>query len=326
MKYIIFIFSSLISLFLFFGCAKTQEQKSLKKIDNNLTIRLEGVVLPSKKETIINSSSGYIKNIFVKNGDKVKKGDKIYELDKDLINLSIKQLKVEIANLKKLQDRLKSNQEGSVPAVNISARELQKIAYLRSKGYATQFEENIYKKNYINAIYSKNNNNNSNFEKLNTILASITNKEMQIKKLEYNLKFSSGIAPIDGFIMNLNISKNQLLSPNQAICNIFNIDKVIVKAGLASGLLAFVHKGQKVKVQFVTAPPYSINSTITQVNPIVDKKFQTMTIDIKLKNHNYILQEGTKALITIYLPQKSQQQVREIFDTKHKLIEIPSNI
>jgi len=325
MKYIIFI-SSFVSFLLFFGCAKTQEEKALKKVENNLTIRLEGIVLPSQKEKVIASSSGYIKNIFVKNGDKVKKGDKIYELDKNLINLSIKQLKIEIANLKKLQHRLRNNRNSSVPAVNLSAKELQKIAYLKSKGYVTQFEENSYKKNYINAIYSKNNNNNSNFEKLNTISTSITNKEMQIKKLEYDLKFSKGIAPIDGFIMNLNISKNQLLSPNQTICTIFNIDKVILKAGLASGLLPFVHKGQKVKVQFVTAPPYSVNSTITQINPIIDKKFQTMTIDIKLKNHNYILQEGTKALITIYLPQKSQQQVRKIFDTKHKLLEIPSNI
>ena len=317
--------SLLVIFIIFFGCAKTREEKSLKMIDDNLTIRLEGIVSAGKNEKVLANVGGYVKKIYVQNGDKVKKGDKIYELNKELLYMDIKKLKQDIKKSERLKNDLKY-QYSSISAINLSAIELKKVAFLHSKGYVSDFEEDSYKRAYITNLSQLKNNKVSFNEKIEALNSDIADKKYRLEKLNYALKHNNAVAPINGFITNLNISKNQLISANQVVCNIIDIDEVVIKAGLAPGLLPFVHKGQKVRINFVTSPSYSMISEITNINPIIDSKFQTMTIKIKAKNKNYILQNGTRALISIYLPKNSQKQVKEMFETEDRLIQIPSAI
>ncbi len=314
------------------GCAKTQEQKELKTTENNISIRIEGMVYPIQRQDIISSVSGYVKNIYVKNGDKVKKGDIIYSLDKELINLNIENKNIEISSLKQIRKHVASRRsgiDGNIPAINLAAMELKKMAYLRSKGYVNDFEENTYKNNYINALYSKKNNNNvDNYEKLKNLSRQIKSAKIDLQKLKYKLQHADAYASIDGFIANLNINKREVVGENKKICTIVDLDKVMVKAGFSTGLLPFLHVGQKVNITFVTTPPYSTKAKISQVNPIVNGNFGRMTIETIVPNNNYILQSGTRALITIPLSKKGQKEVRKYFihDKRKTILEIKSKI
>ncbi len=328
---LLFSLLSAIALTLFTGCAKTQEQKELKSTENNVSIRIEGAVYPVKKQDIISAVAGYVKDIFVKNGDRVKKGDIIYSLDKELIDLDIQNKKMEIASLEQVRDHIvnkKSTVEGNVPAINLAAMELRKIALLRSKGYLNRFEENTYKKNYINAMYSNKNNNTDNYEKLKNLNQRIMNSKTALKKLEYKLKHADAYAQISGFVAELSLSKRESLGANRKICTIVNLDKVIVKAGFSTGLLPFIYKGEKIDVSFVTTPPFRTNTTIKQVNPIVNAAFGRMTIEAIVPNHNYILQEGTRALVTVPLSKSGQKEVRKYFlnNKRDTTLEIKSKI
>ena len=55
-------------------------------------VKASGVVTDQYKENIMNYSAGEIKTIYVKEGDKVSKGDKIIEIDSFQTNLQIKQI------------------------------------------------------------------------------------------------------------------------------------------------------------------------------------------------------------------------------------------
>jgi len=329
-KTCVFLLLSLVTLVLFTSCAKTQEQKELKSTENNISIRLEGAVYPIQKQDIISAVSGYVKNIFVKNGDRVKKGDIIYSLDKELINLDMQNKKVEIDSLQQVRDHImgKNIIEGSVPAINLAAMELRKIAFLRSKGYVNRFEENTYKKNYINAMYSNKNNNTDNFEKIKNLNKQIMSAKIDLKKLEYKLQHADAYAQINGFIASLKLNKRESISTDRKVCSIVNIDKVIIKAGFSTGLLPFIYKGEKTNISFVTTPPFKTSAIINQVNPIVNPAFDRMTIEAIIPNHNYILQEGTRALVTIPLSQNGQKRVRKYFlnNKRDTTLEIKSRI
>ncbi len=307
------------------GCAKTQEEKSLKEVDSNLTIRLEGKIYPMDNQKVLAGSNGFIKKIYVQNGDVVKKGDLLYELDENLIQMKINKLENEIKHLNKTKELLMDEDKNSM-ALNLSAIELKKMAYLKSQNMVSSFQENSYKKAYITNLNKEKSDKSSFSSKIDLLNNSIQDKQYQLKTLKYSLKYSNGYASISGFITNLNITKNQQIVKNQLICNILNIEEVIIRAGLAPGLLPFVHKNQKVNIAFVTSPPYETTATITRVNPIIDKDFGMMTIDIKLKNHNYILQEGVRGLVTIKLPKKAQKKVKEMFEIKGKVMTIGSDI
>jgi len=307
------------------GCSKTREEKDLKVIDDNITIRLESIVTPYKTTKILATQSGYIQKIYVKNGDKVKEGDVLYTLDKKLILMDIKSLKEKIKSKQKLLNDME-NTYNAVSGINLSAEELKKVAALRAKGYLGEFEENIYKRTYITNLEKARGDQITSEDKIRVLRDSIKDDKLKLKKLEYNLHQQDGIATTSGFIANLKISKREPVNPKDVIADIVNIDKVIVNGGLAPGLLPFVHVGDKVKISFVTTPPYSINAKITSINPVIDKKFKTMTVGILVDNKNYILQNGTRALVTVYLPKKSQAKVKKIFTSKNKIIQIPSGI
>ena len=330
MKYFIKVVGVAIIAVLFFGCAKTQEQKELKTIDNNISIRLEGSVYPADKQDVVSSVAGYLKEVYVKNGDKVKKGDKIYSLDKDLIKLDIKNKENQIASLQKIKEYYQNRTdtaEGSIPAINAAAAELKRVAYLKSKGYVNLFEENKYKKNYINALYS-NQNNVGKYEKIKNLQREIDSAKIALEKMKYNLKHADAYAPISGYVSNLTVSKGESIISNRKICSIVNLDKVVVKAGFSTGLLPYIEDGKKVHIFFVTTPPYDTYGEIKKINPIVDPKFDRMTFEVLLPNKNYLLQEGTRALVTIALSKKGQEEVRKYFlqNKRDTVLEIKSKI
>lgn len=297
------------------GCAKSQEQKEIRNIDNNISVRLEGTVLPVHKQNVLASVAGYVSGIYVKNGDRVKKGDIIYSLDKELINLDINKTRAEINSLKQIKSHTLSQRRTytNIPAINLAAKELKESTYLKSKGYISSFEANNYKKNYINAISANSGNRSDNYEKVKTLDTDIMNKKVILQGLEYKLRHSDAYAYIDGFVAGLQITKGEAVGRNRKVCSIVNLDKVIVKAGFATGLLPFIHKNQRVNISFVTTPPYKTVGYISQVNPIINPDYNRMTVEVVVPNSSYILQEKTRALVTVLLPKEGQAEVKKYF-------------
>jgi len=325
----LFVLSTLL-IFILNGCAKSQEEKELKVSDNNVSIRIEGAVYPLQRQDIISTISGKIKHLYIKYGDKVIKGEHIYSLDKELINLDIQNKQAEIASLQQIRNNLATNirTAHNTADVNLAAMELKKIALLKSEGYIQDFEQNNYKKNYINTLNAQQSQNANNYERLKTLDASLITKKIELKKLQYAIKHADGYATINGFVADIQAQEGQTIGNDKKVCTIINLNKVIVKAGFATGLLPFLHVNKAVTVSFVTTPPYMVKSTIKQISPIVNPTFDSMTLDIVVPNQNYILQPGTRALVTIELSKEGQASVKKYFlhNKKDKVIEIQSKI
>ncbi len=325
----LFTLSSLLTIIVS-GCAKSQEEKELKVSDNNVSIRIEGTVYPLQRQDVISSVSGKIKHLYIKYGDKVKKNEPIYSLDKELIHLDIQNKQREIASIKKIESYVMKNMNNlhNVADVNLAAMELKKIALLKAEGYIQDYEQNNYKRNYITTLNSQKSQNTTHYERLKTLESSLREKKLELKKLQYQLKHADGYANINGFIADIQVQEGQTIQSDKKVCTIVNLDKVILKAGFATGLLPFLHVNQMVDISFVTTPPYALQAPIKQITPIVDPKFQSMTLNIIIPNKHYILQEGTRALVTIKLPKEGQESVKKYFmhNKRERVVQIQSNI
>ncbi len=322
---------SFITLLFLSSCAKSNAEKQVEKKDDNVSIRIEGSTFASHKQVLISSVPGYVKDVFVKDGDRVEKGDHIYTLDKELINLDIETLQEDIAALERIRNHKTQRQtaEKNIPAINLAAIELRKVAYLKSKGYIHSFEENQFKKNYINVIYDNNNNaTQDNYAKHQNLNREIAQKRAKLKKLLYNVKHADGYAPITGYVTKLNVNIREHIQENQKICKIVDIDNVVVRAGFATGLLPYIKKGGNVEITFMTVPSYKVMTKISKVNPMVDNDFNNMTIEMNVPNHNYILQEGTRTLVHVSLSKKGQASIKQYFrqNDKDRIVQISSEI
>jgi multidrug resistance efflux pump len=311
------------------GCAKTQEEKELKENNNNITISLDAAVYPMQKQEVVSAIGGYIKKIYVKNGDRVKAGDILYSLDKHLVELDIRDTKKEIAYLEQIRNNAREGRNAYIPAINLAASELSKVSDLRAEGYTNSFDENNYKKNYMNAVTGYKNNEITTYEKVKNLDVNIMNKRTYLEKLQYQVSHSDGYATVSGFVASLSLTEGQSVNVDTKVCSVVDIDTVIVRGGFATGLLPFITKNQKVDINFVTTPPYHVVSVVNQVNPIVDSVFKTMTVEMVVPNHNYLLQEGTRALVTISLSKKGQAEVKKYFmnkNSKESTFQVESDI
>ena len=317
---------------MFSNCAKTPEQKQLIKAGKKtLKVKLEGVVRPFKKEKILAPETGTVKKIFFKNGDWVKKGDILYTIGNEEVDVQIETIKSEIADINREININRNNSyrviRSRVELIRVAKAQLERIASLYAEGYATKTELESAEEKYFRLLAEKENIK-ENYSSRNTNLyKQRRNKKVQLIKLLNKQKNNSARTNIAGYLTGFSLTPDQTVAKGNVVAQIVNLEKVIVRAGVASGLFQFIHKNDIVHIDFITTPPYSTNARITKIIPIVDPKIGRMVAEIELDNPNYILQDGTKALITLIPGRKAQEELYKHFYKKgSQIVEIRTSI
>ncbi len=305
---------------LFSGCAQSVEEKQLVKRDKNITIRIEAQVYPSVRQNILAPIDGVVEKIHAENGSFVHNGDLLYQFDTKSIQLDIAKLKHEIRLIKKRlammsRDRQETKQSDETMHYN-AKKYLQKIVRLHAEGYATESELSAARKQYYDTVNAKRAKMFSNEEGSDNQLIALEEKKALLQKALYQMAMSSVKSQYDGYLIGSTLKAGSNIGRSSMMASVINIDSIILKAGLAPGLYPFVKEGQKVKIDFIVTPPYSIEADVSRIIPVIDPTFGRMIVEIELKNSNYILQDGMKALVTIGLNEEHQKIVKEHFIDK----------
>ncbi len=297
------------------GCAKTPEEKEIKKSKEGITIRLEGEVYPSQKEDILATMDGRVKEVLIHSGDKVKKGDLLVRFETTITQYDIQRIQKELQYLKEFAHFIRHSKQHmmDLALVNMARLNLEQLSRLKAKGYGDLQELHNAKNAYASSLKSKYADEEIKKEKLYSLKERINDTAAELKKLRHLLYLSQVRSDISGFIADVKTQPGDYVTKGSKLGTVVNLDKVIVKAGIAPGLLPFIKKGKKVEVDFLTTPPYHVEAKISRVVMVVDPDFGRMTAEVEIPNKNYILQEGTKALVTVFLQKNEQKFIKEHF-------------
>ncbi|BCD67689.1 efflux RND transporter periplasmic adaptor subunit [Nitratiruptor sp. YY09-18] len=312
------IFYSILALLLLIslsGCAKSAEEKEIKESKKGVTLRLEGEVYPSVQEKIVATMDGKIKKLFVHPGDKVKKNQPLIAFDTVITQFDIEKTQKELEYLKEFRRFVKNSRASNVnlALVNINRLNLERLAKLRARGYTDAKEIDNAKAIYASSLHNRYAQQELRREKLHSLDERISLVVNQLHKLQHTLAMSKIYSDTSGFIDTLTVQPGDYVVKGSKLGTLINIDKVVVKAGVAPGLLPFVKKGKKVKIDFITTPPYHTEATISRVSMVIDPDFKRMTVEIEIPNKNYLLQPGTKALVTVHLTKEEQEFIKKNF-------------
>jgi RND family efflux transporter MFP subunit len=205
--------------------------KLLEYQDFNYELISNGKVAALNKAELKFQSQEIIRKIYVKNGDKVTKGQKLAELDKFKLEMaknqameSLEQAKLNLLDVLIGQGYLIKD-TSRVPA------DTMKVAKLRSN-----YEQS--RNNYITA--------------------------------EYNLDAATLYAPFDGVIANLTVKEyNQ--PGGEAFCTIIDNRNPEVVFNILESELPLIDLNYKVIVLPVSLPSYKVEGRISEINPVIDK-------------------------------------------------------
>lgn len=250
----IFYAGSLICLLAFLnGCApKTTESKENESVETRLvSAPNEVTVMPLKRKVFEHQlvsngkvtateyadltfeTAAVISRIYVKNGDRVSKGQKLAELDKFKLQNALEQAETSLAQAElELKDVL-IGQGYSPSQMDQVPDDIKKLASLKS-GYEQ----------------------------------SKANCEMARHELERAVL----TAPFSGIVANLFTKEHNTASMTEPFCRIINNGSMEVDFNVLESELPLLHVGDRVSVTPYTTSGIVYNGKVTSINPVVDEQ------------------------------------------------------
>ena len=282
MKTYLIIFSV---VFLLFSCSNTNKNEidGIEKSDTSIEthkVEVIPILLSTFKKQIITNgklsaiqkadiyfkAQGIIENIFVKNGDKILKGDTIAKLENKLQKLELasaydwlNDAEIELNSLL-IGYGGKMNDPGSIP-------------------------EDIYENLKIQSGYNRAVNN------------------INIAKL--NFANTCIIAPFNGVIANIKAKNKNLSKISEPFCTLINSNKFETECSVIETEIPLLKNGQEVKVIPLSDNTKEIKGKIIEINPQVDKNGLILLKAI-ISNHTKGLFDGMNVKVIVETPINNQ--------------------
>jgi HlyD family secretion protein len=238
------------------------------------SVTATGRIEPVDTVTVGTQVSGIIKYLYADFNSKVKKGQLIAELDKSLLQATLDQYN---GNLQNAQSQL-------VYAKNNFNR--QNLLYKTDA---------ISKADYDSALNT-----------LNAAQASVVSAQAQVRSATKNLSYADIYSPIDGVVLNRNISTGQTVAASFSTPTLFviakDITKMEVEANVDEADIGDVKAGERASFTVDAFINDQFGGTVEDIrlHPSVSSNVVTYTTIINAPNDDMKLKPGMTANIIIY--------------------------
>jgi len=200
--------------------------------------------------------SGQIKKLYVKLGDRVKKGDMIAEIDSSTQQNSVDNKR---AQLQIYEAKLAS----AKVALEISKTRFEREKALFAKNATSKQEFETAKNTHA-----------ANEASLKEITAQINQTKIELNTAQINLGYTKITAPSDGIVVSVQVEEGQTVNSNQTtptIVNIADLSKVKLKMQIAEGDVTKIKVGTPVEYTILSEPEMKFKTAVSSIDPGLTK-------------------------------------------------------
>ena len=239
------------------------------------SITATGTVEPVDTVSVGAQVSGVVKYVYVDFNSIVKQGQLLAKVDPTIIQAQTEQSKANLANTKSNLDYQQSNFDRQQKLYNLGA---------------------ISKADYQVAL-----------NQYNSAKAAIANAAAQVQLSERNLYYTGIYSPINGVVLNRNVSAGQTIASSFNAPTLFviakDLTKMQVRAAVDEADIGGVRSGQNVSFTVDAFPEDTFEGIVQQIllHPEVSANVVTYTTLINVDNKALKLKPGMTATINIYL-------------------------
>lgn len=218
-------------------------------------IELSATVISDNEKIITSRFMGFVKSVNVNEGDRVKKGRLLYEIDstdidskKEQASLNVQIQKNQFANVKLNYERYKR---------------------LYEKGLVSKFDLEQLELNY------------------NTLKDSILIAQSGLTEINNQYKYLQIKAPNDGIIIKKNIKSGEMAIPGSPALILSDLSALKIQAQITESDLSVIKLGLIVNIS-IDSINYSTKGKITSIIPSSNPMTHTFTIKIAFKRNDTI--------------------------------------
>lgn len=220
-----------------------------------MALELSGTIISDNEKYITSKFMGFIKNITVKEGEIVKKGDLLYEIDSSEIDNKKQQLNFSL--------QINNNQYDNVN------RNYQRYLRLYEKGLVSKYD--------VEQLELSSNN-----------LRNIINiNKSQIKEIENQYKYLKILAPNDGVIVKKYIKSGEMSIPGVTTFIISDLEDLVVKIDMNESHFKDIFTGQEVDI-YVDSLNQHIKGKVSSIIPNSNQISHTFLVKISIDKLKYL--------------------------------------
>ena len=264
------------------------ETFSAEAVDFEEFIFATGKLASSEESKLSFKTGGIIKKIYVKEGQQVRKGQLLAELDLSEIRAQTQQ-----ATLGKEQAAI--NIENAQLAVKLAERDYRNAKALYEDSVATLEQLENAEVQLDNAKIQ-----------LQAAEKGLAFNNRNVTMAEFNLKYSRITAPSRGVILRKHAEANELANPGKPIFDFGSKDKaMVIRVNLTDKDIIHVNLGDKADVNFDAYASTVFDGTIREIASIADPYTNTYEVEIEVDPQGKKLLSGFIGTVEIESPAKA---------------------
>lgn len=222
---------------------------------NAKTIELSATVISDNEKIITSRFMGYIKNVNVNEGDFVKKGTLLYEIDSTDIDSKKQQAQLGV--------QIYQNQYTNIQ-INYN-----RYKRLYEKGLVSKFEVEQLELQYKN------------------LKDMIDISKARVSEVMNQYKYLKVKAPNDSVVIKKSIKAGEMSIPGVPALLLSDISSLKIKTEIAENDLEYIYKNKKTTIE-IPSLKLKLDGTITAIIPSSNPMTHTFTIKISFKQNNKI--------------------------------------
>ena len=214
-------------------------------------INTDKASIEGNKVSLSSKMMGRVKNAYVAEGDRVKKGDLLLDLDDT--DLQAQKIQAEASvNL--------SEQNLSLAGVNLdkAQRDFDRIKKLNSAG-ATTSEQYEHAMDGLKAAQFQ----------YSISEAQLSISKAQINSINVQIGNTRIISPVDGVVSKKNIMPGEIVQPGMALIVVTDPDNLWITANFEETKIRYIQKRQKVDINVDAYPKYDFKGHVDMILPAI---------------------------------------------------------
>ena len=256
----------------------------VKRGDISIPVFATGTMFPDYESKIGPRISGTIEIVHVDEGDQVKKGQTLAQMDQKDLLIAVRQGRAAVWVA-----------EAQLKEAGLNERNLRK----EKERLANLFKKNVISQQRYDDIDTAHS---MAVTRIELIRAQILSAKENLAMAEQKLRDTNIVSPFSGVIVKRFINQGEFVStmPPTPLFLIMNIDNVEMEVGLPEIHLASMAIGNPVEITLDTYPAVTFKGTISTINPMVDPGSRAFKVKVEIPNKDHQLKSGMFARAKIY--------------------------
>ena len=274
----------------------------VEKGEVNSFLKVTGVVEANETVRVTSEIMGQAKEVKVKNGEEVKRGDILIALGDEQIKIQVAQAQATLDSVQASSDKIKSGARPQEIKQAESAllqakmnRDSVEENYLRMKKLFTEkaISEQQYEqaKNQYEIADVQYQSAQESYElviegaaeeDIKSVEAQVRQAKAALDMAKYQLKNTQITAPISGKVTSISVSSGEMISPSIPLLSIIDVSRIFVKVGISEKDISKIKEGQKVNLEIDAFPEEKFRGEVVSKSVAVDQISKALEVKIEI--------------------------------------------